>query len=143
VLEDDEEFVGGFAGGFLARQYIPGYGVYATTRRVIGVALTSTPARQFLGGALAGFVQGELMPKLSPDDSNRIIQELDQKKEFALHKDEISQIEIKKPGLLSTGRMIITSKAGEKTHISHRYRVAFERLRDLMKTFYPEVVRLI
>ena len=142
-MEDDEEFVGGFAGGFLARQYIPGYGVYATTRRVIGVALTSTPARQFLGGALAGFVQGELMPKLSPDDSNRIIQELDQKKEFALHKEEISQIEIKKPRLLSTGRMIITSKAGEKTHISLRYRVAFERLRDLMKTFYPEVVRLI
>ena len=56
-LEDGEEFVGGFAGGFLARQYVPGYGVYATTRRIIGVALTSTPARQFLGGALAGFVQ--------------------------------------------------------------------------------------
>ncbi len=83
------------------------------------------------------------MPKLSPDDSNRVIQELDQKKEFALHKDEISQIEIKKPGLLSTGRMIITSKAGEKTHISLRYRVAFERLRDLMRAFYPEVVKLV
>ncbi len=142
-MEDGEEFVGGFAGGFLARQYVPGYGVYATTRRIIGVALTSTPARQLLGGALAGFVQGQLMPKLSRDDSNRVIEELDQKKEFALHKDEISQIEIKKPGLLSTGRMTITSKGGEKTHISLQYRVAFERLRDLMKAFYPEVLRLV
>jgi hypothetical protein len=142
-LEDGEEFVGGFAGGFLSRGYIPGYGVYATSRRIIGVALTSTPARQFLGGALAGFVQGQLMPKLSADDSLRVIQELDQKKEFDLRRDQISEIEIKKPGLLSTGRMTITSKAGEKTRISLRYRIAFERLRDLMRAFYPEVVRLI
>ena len=141
-MEDGEEFVGGFAGGFLARGYIPGYGIYATSRRIIGVALTSTPARQFLGGALAGFVQGELMPKLSQGDSAKVIQELDQKKEFDLPKEQISQIEIKKPGLLSTGAMIITSKAGEKTKISLRYRVAFDRLRELMKAFYPEVVRL-
>jgi hypothetical protein len=95
-----------------------------------------------LGGALAGFVQGELMPKLSQGDSAKVIQELDQKKEFDLSKEQISQIEIKKPGLLSTGAMIITSKAGEKTKISLRYRVAFDRLRELMKAFYPEVVRL-
>ncbi len=142
-MENGEEFVGGFAGGFLARGYIPGYGIYATSRRIIGVALTSTPARQLLGGALAGFVQGELMPKLSQDDSTKVIQELDQKKEFDLHKEQISQIEIKKPGLLSTGCMIITSKSGEKTRISLRYRVAFERLMDLMKAFYPEAVRQI
>src|SRR6266571_2421259 len=128
-MENGEEFVGGFAGGFLARGYIPGYGIYATSRRIIGVALTSTPARQLLGGALAGFVQGELMPKLSQDDSTKVIHELDQKKEFDMQKEQISQIEIKKPGLLSTGCMIITSKAGEKTKISLRYRVAFDRLR--------------
>ena len=142
-MEESEEFVGGFAGGFLARGYFPGYGIYATTRRIIGVTLTATPARAFLGGAMAGFVQGQLMPKLSADDSAKVIQELDQKKEFDMRKEQISQIEIKKPGLLSTGRMIIVSKAGEKTKISLRYRIAFERLRDLMKAFYPEAVRLI
>jgi len=142
TLEDGEEFVGGFAGGFLARGLCPGYGVYATTKRIIGVTLTSTPARSFLGGALVGLVQGELMPKLSSDDSARVIQELDQKKEFDLKKDQISKIEIKRPGLLSTGRMVIISKAGDKTRISLRYRIAFERLRDLMKAFYPEVVTL-
>ncbi len=134
--------MGGFAGGFLARGYFPGYGVYATNKRIIGVTLTATPARSFLGGSFAGLVQGQLMPKLPPDDSARVIQELDQKKEFDLKKDQISQIEIRKPGMLSTGRMVIISKAGEKTKISLRYRIAFERLRDLMKAFYPEVVTI-
>ncbi len=141
-MEEGEEFVGGFAGGFLARGYIPGYGIYATTRRIIGVALTATPARNLLGGAVGGFVQGELMPRLSSDDNARVIQELDHKKEFDLSKEQISQIQIKKPGFLSTGRMVITSKAGERTKISLRYGVAFERLRILMSAFYPEVVTL-
>ncbi len=141
-MEQGEEFVGGFAGGFLARGFFPGYGIYATNKRIIGVTLTTTPARSFLGGAPAGFVQGQLMPKLSPEDSAEVIHELDQKKEFDLKKDQISQIAIKRPGPLSTGHMVITSKAGGKTKISLRYRVAFERLRDLMKAFYPEAVTL-
>ncbi len=82
------------------------------------------------------------MPKLSPDDSARVIQELDQKKEFDLKKDQIAKIEIRSPGLLSTGRMVIISKAGEKTRITLRYRTVFERLRDLMKAFYPEALTL-
>lgn len=141
-MEEGEEFVGGFAGGFLAKGLCPGYGVYATTKRIIGVTLVTTPARGFLGGSLVGLVQGQLMPKLSPDDSARVIQELDQKKEFDLKKDQIAKIEIRSPGLLSTGRMVIISKAGEKTRITLRYRTVFERLRDLMKAFYPEALTL-
>jgi len=34
---DGESFIGGLGGGFLARGFRIGYGVYFTTRRLIGV----------------------------------------------------------------------------------------------------------
>ncbi len=141
-MEEGEEFVGGFAGGLLARGIAPGYGVYATTRRIIGVKLRKTEARAFLRGATAGLVEGQLIPKLSIDESAMVIEELDQKKEFDMAKSNISRIEIKHPGLLTGGYLSITPRVGEETRIRVLHRVAFERLRELMQTFYPEAVTL-
>jgi len=36
--------------------------------------------------------------------------------------------------------MIITALPRQETKIGLRHKVAFERLRDLMQVFYPEVV---
>ena len=93
-----EFFVGGFAGGFLARSLRIGYGIYFTTNQVIGVDLSKGPAG-FLGGSMAGYVDGQLMPKLPPEESEKVITELDRAKEFEMAKDQIASIEIKKPGL--------------------------------------------
>lgn len=43
-MEEGEEFIGGFAGGFLARGGSTGYGIYATTRRIIGVNVVKVGA---------------------------------------------------------------------------------------------------
>ena len=78
ILETEEAFIGGFAGGLLMQGLTTAYGIYATTRRIIGVKLTLATAPSFLGGAMAGFVQGQLMPKVSPEESSKVIQELGQ-----------------------------------------------------------------
>lgn len=141
-MVENERFLGGFAGGFLAKGATVGYGLYATTTRLIGVNVVKVGARSFLGGQMAGLVQGELIPSLSADQSTRVIAELDEKKEFDLRKDQISRIELKSPGLLGLGHMVVTAGPQQETKIGLRHKVAFQRLRDLMHVFYPEVVTL-
>ncbi len=141
-MEDDERFLGGFAGGFLGKGATVGYGLYATTRRLIGVNVVKVGARSFLGGQMAGFVKGQLIPTLSADESASVIAELDEKKEFDVRKDQISRIELKSPGLLGSGHMVITAMPRQETKISLRHKEAFQRLKDLMQVFYPEVLAL-
>ena len=142
-MEEGELFLGGFAGGFLSKGGTIGYGLYATTNRLIVVNVVKVGATSFLGGRMAGFVEGQLMPTLSADESARVIAELDQKKESDVRKDQISRIELKSPGLFSFGHIIITAMPGQETKISLRHKVAFQRLRDVMQVFYPEVVTLV
>ena len=135
---DGEQFLGGFGSGFLARGFVAGYGVYATNLRIFGV-LDPTPVSN---GHLAGLVEGELMPKLSPEENVKVIGILDAKKDFDVTKDQISRIELKRPGLLGTGHMAISPKNGGELKVSIRHRIGFERLRDVMQVFYPEALSL-
>ena len=106
-MEEGEEFIGGFAGGFLAKGASTGYGIYATTRRIIGVNVVKVGARSFLGGGMAGLVKGELLPKLAPAESAAVIAELDEKKDFDVRKDQVSRIEVNAPGLFGSGHLVI------------------------------------
>ncbi len=142
-MEAGEEFVGGFAGGFLAKGSSVGYGIYATTSRLIGVNVVKVGPRTFLGGVMAGLVHGELLPKLAPADSAAVIAELDEKKDFDVRKDQISGIELKSPGLFGSGHLVISTTAGEGARIRLLHKVAFERLRDLMEVFHPDVTTLV
>ncbi|HYS01600.1 MAG TPA: hypothetical protein VET82_04545 [Candidatus Eisenbacteria bacterium] len=142
-MQEGEAFVGGFAGGFLARGASTGYGIYATTRRIIGVNVVKVGARSFLGGAMAGLVKGELLPKLTPAESAAVVTELDAKKDFDVSKDQVSRIELKGPGLFGSGHLVISTLAGEETRIRLVHKVAFERLRDLMQVFDPDVLTLV
>ncbi len=136
-----EFFVGGFAGGFLARGLRIGYGIYFTTDRVIGVDL-SKGAAGFLGGNMAGYVEGQLMPKLLPEESAKVITELDSAREFDIAKAQISSIKIKKPGLLGGGYLLLTQNNGEKVKINIRHVIAYGRLVELTHAFKPEIVSL-
>ena len=134
-------FLGGFAGGFLARSLTRiGYAIYFTTSRLIGVDLGANGGGA-LGGTLAGFIHGELMPKLSSEESAKTITDLEQMKEFEIEKDQISRIELKKPGLPGAGPIVITPKEGKPEKITLRHRIAYNRLITLTKAFSPEVVR--
>jgi hypothetical protein len=139
-LADSEAFLGGFASGFLARGLTRiGYGIYFTTNRLIGIDLGANGGGA-LGGTMAGFIHGELMPKLSPEESARTIAELEQMKEFEMEKEQINRIELKKPGLLGTGHILITPKDGKPEKITLRHRIAYDRLMTLSQAFSPELV---
>src|SRR3989441_10340687 len=107
-MENSEMFLGGFAGGFLARGLTHiGYVIYFTTTRLIGIDLGANGGGA-LGGTMAGFIHGELMPQLSPEDSAKSIKDLKQMKEFEMKRDEISRIELKKSVILGSGNIVIT-----------------------------------
>ena len=94
-----------------------------------------------MGGTMAGFIHGELMPKLSPEESTKTITDLERMKEFEMERDQISRIELKKPGLLGTGHIVITPKEGKPEKITLRHRTAYDRLMTLTQAFSPEIVR--
>ena len=133
-----ETFIGGFAGGFLEKGFHIGYGIYFTTARVIGIDLGSQGGGA-LGGTLAGFIHGELMPRLSREDSDRTIALLEGMKDFDIDRDQIRQIDLKRPGL-GSGHMTITPISGGPITIKLRHRTAFDRLVQLTQAFSPELV---
>src|SRR5215471_14528073 len=107
MMLDGECFLGGFASGFLARGFTKiGYGLYFTTLRVIGIDPGSHGGGA-IGGQMAGFIDGQLMPQLQPEENARVINWLDGMKEFDMTKDQIQQIELKKIGTFGTGGHII------------------------------------
>jgi hypothetical protein len=133
-------FLGGFASGFLARGLTRiGYGIYFTTSKLIGIDLAANGGGA-LGGTMAGFIHGELMPQLSPEESVKTITNLERMKEFEMEKDRISRIELKKPGLFGTGHIVITPKDGKPERITLRHRIAYDRLMTLTQAFSPELV---
>ena len=138
-MADGEMFLGGFASGFLAKGFHIGYGLYFTTSRVIGIDLGSGGGGA-LGGAMAGFIEGQLMPTVSQEESDRVIGKLEGMKEFDMMKDRISRIEIKKPGLLGTGHITITPSNGKPVKITLRHRIAYDRIMQLTRAFGPELV---
>jgi hypothetical protein len=133
-------FLGGFASGFLARGLTHiGYGIYFTTVRLIGIDVGANGGGA-LGGTMAGFIQGELMPQLSPEESVKTITDLERMKEFEMEKSQISRIQLKKPGLLGTGHIVITPREGKPEKITLRHRIAYDRLMTLTQAFGPELV---
>ena len=138
-MANGEMFLGGFASGFLAKGFHIGYGLYFTTNRVIGIDLGSGGGGG-LGGTMAGFIDGQLMPTVSPEESDKVIGQLEGMKEFDMMKDQISRIEIKKPGLLGTGHITITPSNGKPVKITLRHRIAYDRIMQLTRVFSPELV---
>ena len=138
MIVDGESFIGGFAGGFLARGFTRiGYGLYFTTLRVIGIDLGSHGGGAI--GTMAGFIEGQLMPQLPPEESTRVVNWLDGMKEFDMTKDQIQHIEIKKPGPFVSGHIIFKSTNGKSEKIVLRHRTAYDRLCTLTKAFSPEL----
>ncbi len=89
---------------------------------------------------MAGFIEGQLMPTVSQEESDRVIGKLEGMKEFDMMKDRISRIEIKKPGLLGTGHITITPSNGKPVKITLRHRIAYDRIMQLTRAFGPELV---
>ena len=82
------------------------------------------------------------MPKLAPEESAKVITELDGAKELDMAKGQLASIQIKKPGLLGGGHLQLTQVNGEKVKISLRHVIAYGRIVELTSAFKPEIVSL-
>jgi hypothetical protein len=89
---------------------------------------------------MASFIEGELMPKLPPEESDRVIEKLEGMKDFDLLKEQIRRIELHKMGLLGTGHLVIVPATGDPVKITLRHRMAYDRLMSLTQAFSPEPV---
>jgi len=125
---DEERFLGGVVGGGLNRDRL-GYGIYMTDRRLFGVRNRWYP----FGGA-----RGIVIPDYS---STKTIPELERKHNFVFRKDEIAQLELIKPSLLSSGYLWIRPKEGKPVKVRVSGLMSFGALKTLLDAFFPEAVK--
>ncbi len=102
--------------------------------------LQSVPILGFLSITVTGFIGGQLMPNVSPEESDKVIGQLEAVKEFDMLKEQISRIEITKPRLFHNGQITITPSNGEPVKITLRNRIAYDRIMQLTRAFGPELV---
>lgn len=138
-----EEYLGGFTSGNMIRGRMRGYGLYATTVRVIGVKSRKAAAGFLLGAALGGAVGYAVGQKLSRDDGAKMIHDLDQKKDFEMQRTDISRIEMKKPRWYRNGHILFVPKYGEAVKVKVGHKRDFASLQDLMQKFGAETVTII
>jgi hypothetical protein len=143
---EEERYLGGFTSGQLKpmgrgiSRRMGGCGLYATSRRIIVVETKK-------GYFDALFALGGIIPVVvaaagrRDDMSAKAIAELEEKKEFEVRKDDISEIEVTKPlaGWIKTriGRLNIALNSGERIEFIIGTEKEFENTRDLMSVFYP------
>ena len=107
-----EELIGGFASPNIARGTLRGYGLYVTTDRIIGVKggwkQFAGVLGEMIGAAGAGIAGGtgfgaalgtgmvaqDALKGLSADDATKAIEQLEQKKDFEVRKEELKEIRI-------------------------------------------------
>ena len=140
-----ETFIGGFMSGLLSRGFLGtrvGYGFYFTTARLFGVDPGSHGGSE-LTGTMEGYVNSELMPTLSTDQNEKVIERLERVKDFELAKDQIKRIDLKRPGSygIGFGRITVVPDTGRSTSIQLRHPVVYDRLVQLTQAFSPDLVR--
>lgn len=148
---EEELYLGGFTSANLKKGLMSGYGIYATTRRIIGTKKHGGVLKGFLVasalGGKAGTVKGDLLrgafaQAFTKDQSAKQIQDLEKNKDFDIYKENITQIEVKKPGAMHRGHIKIKPKKGKDIEVSMRGREEFDHTVDLMKAFLPEALKI-
>jgi len=140
-----EEFlIGGFT-STMKKGRIAGYGIYVTNKRIIGIKawkrfVVGATIGAILGGAAVGALLGRALTK---DESRKLIEELDKKKDFEAYKEDISYIELKKPSFWRRGHLLVAMKSGESIKVLMAEKGDYERLLTLLREFYPEALRLV
>ena len=146
---EEEMYIGGMSSANLKKGLMSGYGVYATTRRIIGTKKHGGVLKGFavagVLGAKAGTVFGDslrhnLAQAFTKDESVKQISDLEKHKDFDINKEDIAQIEVKKPGTMHSGHIKIKPKQGKEIEISMHGGKEFEYMRDLFAVFLPGAV---
>jgi DNA-binding Lrp family transcriptional regulator len=141
---EGEEYVGGIASGrMLKAGGIAGYGIYVTTRRIIGAKSRKALWKGLAGAALGGVTGAFVGSKLSRDQNAQMIDEIEQKKDFEVVKENISRVEMKKPSFVHRGHMVISTTTGDPVKIILADGGDYKRLLELMQSFRPDALNII
>jgi hypothetical protein len=148
---EEEMYLGGMTSANFKKGIMSGYGIYATSQRVIGTKKRGGVLKGFMVagmlGGKAGTVKGNLLrgafaQAFTKDESAKQIADLEKNKDFEIYKDDIAQIEIKKPGTMHRGHIKIKPKQGKEVEISMTGREEFEHMRELFGVFLPGAIRV-
>jgi DNA-binding Lrp family transcriptional regulator len=141
---EGEEYVGGIASGRMLRAGgIAGYGIYVTTRRIIGAKSRKALWKGLAGAALGGVTGAFVGSKLSRDQNAQMIDEIEQKKDFEVVKENISGVEMKKPSFVHRGHLVISTTTGDPVKIIIAEGGDYKRLLELMQSFRPDVLNIV
>ena len=115
-----------------------GYGVYATTKRLIVVHNPELDASRKNGIQFGSFIMDELFGS-SVDVRIRSLDELENDKVFEVWRKDIASIDMKSPRLLA-GYIIIRTKSGDSFRVFIDHKKAFIHLEELLSLSYPEIL---
>ena len=119
----------------------PGYGIYVTNSRIIGVEFP-----QGFYSSMLGRPDGRMRRKTIEAAAPKTLLELEtMNKDFQIRKEQVTRIEVKKPGaMIGAGHLSITQRAGKTTEvvITAGGKKDFESIRDLMQKFLPGAVKV-
>jgi hypothetical protein len=113
-----------------------GYGIYATNKRIMGIE----SMKGLWGSGLFGLV-GMWVGRR--DQSAKVIAELEAKKDFEGRKENILQIQMKKPqGIMAIYYINILLISGGSITVNIGDKKDFEVLKNLMAAFHPQGLRV-
>jgi PAS domain S-box-containing protein len=117
-----------------------GYGVYATDQRLFIIRNPTLNAEHPNGVQFGPFIMDELFGT-TVDTRPRSIIELDKEKIVEIWRKDIVTIEMKKP-LLFAGYISFNTRSGESFRVYIDHKMAFIHLDQLLRLFFPEIVRI-
>lgn len=138
---DHEQYLGGFTSANLHLKgrgvSSMGYGIYATSRRLIGIN-SKKGLLQAVGGFVGGATGAAMVIAGRDEYSAKTIAELQEKKDFEIWKEQISAIQISRPHFPRVGGLNIVLVTGESVTITIADKREYESVRGLMAVFFPE-----
>jgi PAS domain S-box-containing protein len=117
-----------------------GYGVYATDQRIFIIHNRELDAEHPHGLQFGAFIMDELFGT-TVDTSPRSIPELEKEKVIEIWRKDIVTIEMKKP-LLFAGYISFRIRSGESFRVYIDHKMAFIHLDQLLRLFFPEILRI-
>jgi hypothetical protein len=94
-----------------------------------------------MAAAVLSPVAGAIELGRSTDEGVKAIEQLEKDNDFVIARTEIVSVELCKPGFITSGYLLITTKADKRTKIRFSGKKEFETIVSLMKTFCPEAIR--
>ena len=127
----------------MKKGFLRGYGVYVTDRRIIGVKMRGKGLLSGLGFAFGGVIGGLIASRMTRKEVDKTLSEIEKGKDFEVYRDDVTYIELKKPGRIKGGHLKIMRRFGDEIKIDISGKKEYETLLGALQQFKPEALRVI